>query len=472
MFIDPCLVDQLTKDRGRYRKDKTAFDREVCKFKPSDQQIEANIIYIEFGKIIIKSGTGTGKTRWLASCVFHQLYCYEFSTAPCTAPTQHQLNDILWTELARIMQKAPILQRFFILTKTKLYVRGHENLWFASAIASSNPDNVSGLHDENMLFSIEEAPGINEATWEVIEGTLTQEHNKVIMIGNPVKSQGHFYNTYQTSGNGWGKLTLSSIDSGVPHHNPNYHINIAKRFGENSNVYRVRVLGEFPTQEDDSILSIDLVNAAMERDKPLKEDTFIKGACDAARFGDDRTVLKMRIGYEEVDEVIYQGKDTVWTQNAIVQQIRKWNPSEYMIDEGTFGAGIIDNVRRILDGLHIVCDVVGIYFNAKAVNPRQYFNAVSEMYFNLQEVLKYAKIKKCDEALGELTMRKYYIDDKTQTLRIQSKDDLRKLAIKMRLPGFNSPDLSDTYGMLWYNSRSAGKDQSAVYVTESKYDMY
>jgi hypothetical protein len=42
-----------------------------------------------------------------------------------------------------------------------------------------------------------------------------------------------------------------------------------RRYGENSNAYRIRVLGQFPTTDDNTLVSAELVDSAMARDVPL-----------------------------------------------------------------------------------------------------------------------------------------------------------------------------------------------------------
>ena len=42
------------------------------------------------------------------------------------------------------------------------------------------------------------------------------------------------------------------------------HINdIIARYGRDSNAYRVRVLGEFPTADDEAVIPLELVEAAV-----------------------------------------------------------------------------------------------------------------------------------------------------------------------------------------------------------------
>ena len=71
---------------------------------------------------------------------------------------------------------------------------------------------------------------------------------------------------------------------------------IAQRYGENSNAFRIRVLGESPCRHSDALISADLVDGAMARDIPLDRSAPEIWGVDVARFGDDASVLIKRRG--------------------------------------------------------------------------------------------------------------------------------------------------------------------------------
>ena len=47
---------------------------------------------------------------------------------------------------------------------------------------------------------------------------------------------------------------------------------MAARFGEESNAFRVRVLGEFPQRDDDTAIPLELVESAQRREVVVTED--------------------------------------------------------------------------------------------------------------------------------------------------------------------------------------------------------
>jgi phage terminase large subunit len=60
-----------------------------------------------------------------------------------------------------------------------------------------------------------------------------------------------------------------------------------RKYGADSNVFRVRVLGEFPTQSDDVLLPLHLVEDAVKRDVEAGPTTPVVWGLDVARFGGD-----------------------------------------------------------------------------------------------------------------------------------------------------------------------------------------
>ena len=66
------------------------------------------------------------------------------------------------------------------------------------------------------------------------------------------------------------------------------------RYGEESNAFRIRVLGEFPLADDDTIIPFHLVESAMHRDIESDARRDAVWAVDRARFGTDRTAFCKR----------------------------------------------------------------------------------------------------------------------------------------------------------------------------------
>lgn len=417
----------------------------------------------------MKAGQGPGKTFLISIILFHQLWCYTNSIIPCTAPTQHQLTNLLWRECALRMAKSKILSYFFVWTATKIAVRGSERTWYAVAIPSNNPDTLTGFHNENLLYLIDEAPGLPESAFQVIEGALTEEGNKVIMIGNPVRNTGYFKDAFGKNKADWGTMTMSCMES--TRVSQKWIDRMARLFGKDSNVYRVRVLGKFPKSEDDSILDIDLVTDAMNREEPLEKLDVIEGGCDVARFGANKTVIYIRHGYKIIDECVIDKSDATVVQDAIIRLIRKHNPSLFKIDETGVGGPIVDNVRKECDKLHIVCDIIGVNNNQVAINENLFENAGIEMFWELREILKVAVIPNNNDLFEGLLIRKYFTNTKSKRLQMISKEELIKQLKKQKV-NYAFLDYSDALALTFYTPAHSGSGSVEAFYEEDRYQGF
>jgi hypothetical protein len=134
---------------------------------------------------------------------------------------------------------------------------------------------------------------------------------------------------------------------------------IINMYGEDSDVFRVRVAGDFPLQEDDIFIPLPLIEKSImtEYERRVKPEKIHIG-CDVARFGDDKTVISYRID-EKID--FYKkrnGQDTMKTADDIIllgtELVEKYklNPENDMpipvkVDDGGVGGGVVDRLRQI-----------------------------------------------------------------------------------------------------------------------------
>ena len=90
-------------------------------------------------------------------------------------------------------------------------------------------------------------------------------------------------------------------------------------WGEDNPIYRARVLGEFPDQEEDTLIRLSDVEAAAvrgqeelsvnEAENEAKQEVVL--AVDVARYGSDRSVILRRRG-DLVEEVrVFRQLDTI-----------------------------------------------------------------------------------------------------------------------------------------------------------------
>jgi hypothetical protein len=76
-------------------------------------------------------------------------------------------------------------------------------------------------------------------------------------------------------------MTVSCMDSVLV--SKDFIQQIASTYGENSNAYRVRVLGEFPRADDDTVIPLYLTEGAQNREIVLTENAVEVWGLDVAR---------------------------------------------------------------------------------------------------------------------------------------------------------------------------------------------
>ena len=121
-------------------------------------------------------------------------------------------------------------------------------------------------------------------------------------------TSGFFYDTHHLLRDRWHTMHVSCLD--VPRAQGHTE-DIKAKYGNASNAYRVRVLGEFPTSDDETVIPLELVLGAVGRNVSSLDYHPVWGV-DIARFGDDRTALAKR------------------QKNKLLEPVKSWNSTDLM----------------------------------------------------------------------------------------------------------------------------------------------
>lgn len=305
----------------------------------------------EKGRISIRSGHGVGKTAFLSIVILFVLLCGGPDTKiPVVANSQDQLRDGLWPEIRKwIGRLPPSLQEEVEWTKERVTIKcaAEEAFAVARTATKNRPEALQGIHAKTILAVFEEASGILEETIEAGAGTLSTPGALALAVGNPTRTSGFFYNTHHKLRSMWDCMVVSSED--VPR--ARGHIDdIIAMYGRNSNKYRVRVLGEFPTADDETVIPLDLVLAARKREVSA-ENVWPVWGVDVARFGDDTSTLVARQGNILLTEYLreWQGLDGAQVAGRITAIYNAAptheRPREIVVDVIGIGASVYDILR-------------------------------------------------------------------------------------------------------------------------------
>jgi phage terminase large subunit len=316
-------------------------------------------------------------------------------------------------------------------------LRGAEEESFAAGRVSrpETPEAFAGYHSPNMLLLGDEASGIAEPIFEVGIGAMSTPNARMALASNPTRPNGFFFETHHRLRDRWATIRVNSED--VPR--ATGHIaDVIAVYGKDSNVYRVRVLGDFPTSEDDSVIPLHLCEAAIARDVQPSDAYRTVWGVDVARFGDDRTALAKRKGNVLLEPVkSWRGKDTMQTSGLLMDE---WNethkpdrPSEIIVDVIGMGAGVVDRLREL--GL----PVRGLNVAEQASAAERYMRLRDELWFRARNWLAGldVKIPKDDALIAELVAPKYAVSSSGK-VQVERKEEMKRR-------GLSSPDLADAF---------------------------
>jgi len=382
-------------------------------------------------KFTVRAGHGVGKTTVEAWLILWFVLFHRDLKVPVTANSQDQLRDVLWAEIAKWhRQLPPFLRELVEVSAERVAIKSAPDDAFAVArtARAERPEALQGFHAGTLAFFLDEASGIPDIIFEVAGGALSSDDVWMFMFANPTRLDGYYHRSHHQNRAAWNVYHVPC------HHavrvSEAYARDIAHEYGEGSNVYRVRVLGEFPLEEDDSVIALGLIEAAVGRDVDPGNAAIVWGL-DVARFGDDATALCKRLGNVIVEPTREWKKlDLMQTCGIISNEYRNTpvdkRPASINVDVIGLGAGVVDRLREL--GLPVRGVNVG---ESPSTDDARYMRLRDELWFKVREWFDTRSV--CiprDEALiSELVVPKYKIESSGK-IKVESKDDMKKRGVK------------------------------------------
>ena len=421
-----------------YGRALNTFWRDCLGVEPDKWQEDANrAISHGHTRIAIRSGHGVGKTKWLANLVVWFTCTRLPFKVGMTAPSSPQLHDALLGELRAVYRSLPLAwANLFDVQSDRIELKAQPDNCFVTARTSraDNPESLQGLHSEHLLLVIDEASGVPEPVFEAAVGSMSTPGAITVMTGNPTRSSGMFWRAFNMEPERWWLRRVSCHES--PRVDPGFIEEVLNRWGADSNQYRVRVTGEFPEQEDDTLIPAGLVESAMERvEIPLIGSPEVWGV-DCARFGQDQSCLIKRRGNRVTEPPRrWQGIDTMRLAGAVKSEFDLTQPQNrpqlIAVDVIGIGAGVVD--RLLEQNLPVLGVNVG---EAPPVQGR-FMRLRDQLWLSVREWLETRSVSLPfdDQLRAELCApRVKFLSD--GRMLVESKQQLRAR-------GFPSPDSAD-----------------------------
>lgn len=439
-----------------YWDDPVAFAEDILEFYPDEWQKKVLNDLAHNPAVSVRSGQGVGKTGVEAAAILWYLCCRPNPKVICTAPTRQQLNDVLWAEVAKWMENS-LVKNFLKWTKTKVYMIGNEERWFATARTATKPENMQGFHEEYMLFVVDEASGVADKIMEAILGTLSGLENKLLMMGNPTRTSGVFYDSHHKDRMDYKTHKVSSWDS--PRASKDNIERLIRKYGKESDAVRIRVFGEFPKAEPDVFIPLELPETAAETVVEPQSRVLHLGV-DVARYGDDETVIAPRIGGRLFELQGYHKQGTSETSGRIIETARHYhrlypliNDVVVKVDDDGVGGGVTDQLEEALrtEVFPFSFRIQPIGNGRRAEDSEHYDNRGTEIWATVRDWLQenlsqYLQGKEPtvqfpddEKLIQQLTTRKYRMTSKGK-IALERKEDMKKR-------GLESPDRADAVAL-------------------------
>lgn len=360
---------------------------------------------------VVQSSTGSGKTKIAADILLAHLFGAPDRIVITTAPTMRQVQEMLWKEVRVSWERAH---------KAGLKLGGHmpprapeirvRDGWVAVGFSSSSPVNFQGWHSRNgTLVIIDEALGVEDETWAALEATLGGEHDRILALANPVTPRGRFFDLCTKPQAGVNVIRISAFDTPnvkegrvvVPGLVTRAAVDrMREAWGEDSALYRSRVLGEFPDDNQRALVPLSWAMESVNQWKAMRDLTanerpeIVRQGVDVARLGRDKGVTatvrdflvrldKRPVSARIVDLLdVHPSADLMESAGHVALGMREAKAVTVRIDADGLGAGLYDRLNEL--GLPVV-EMRG----GRAPNDRTRFtNARSEWLWSLRESLR------------------------------------------------------------------------------------
>lgn len=434
---------------------------EALRFEPTPQQVEAlKLVQNEtYGapnherkqRIAIKSGQGPGKTTVSTVIGLWRSFLDVGALTVVTAPSMRQCRDVWLAEARRIVSKAdPFIQRMIEITRTRAIYCGDPD-WGVWTMTAKDEVSAQGYHQENLTFIIEEASGVARKFLQQVKGTLSNPKALLFMIGNPNTRDCEFFDSFNSNRDLYHTLTFNAEDTARDRPDivsPTRNLLLEKEYGRDSDVYRIRVLGEFPFADPNCVISSEDLEACAHVDQfyaaGIRRDDGVLDrqiALDFARYGGDETAIYRRMGNAIVQSFTRSHVDPGEAVSIAFrfQKDAGWRDTDtwYVPDASGMGQGTLHRFYDAGKNVH------EFHNHGKPMSP-DYANKVTEAWFHLAKLAKArnAHLPNDNTLFQQLSSRQYYTN-KDGKLILEDKD-------RYMARGYPSPDRADAMVMAFY----------------------
>lgn len=398
-------------------------------------------------------GRGGAKSEQVADCLVLKSLEKNSQNILCTRQTQTSIADSVYSLIKRKIESQSKLHRFstpqhgiFADNKSQFIFKGLMNSAAQNSVKSIDKIDYSWTEESHsvtqdaldLLLPSVRAPGSELwFTWnpyaesdpvnKLFNSLVKSEKAKIY-----ITPDGKEYRWTEYRGNNMIGIKINY--DGNPFFPAVLEIDRLNCYNNYFEDYGHIWLGEPMSKEMNNIIAGNTVRDAMHRTiEPVGQ---IEIGCDVARFGNDKTVITKRKGYQILYQKIFAKIPTTETARYCMDIADGDKSVKIKIDDTGVGGGVTDQLKDA--GFN----AIGVNNNQKANNEDRYPNAISEMWFELRDIMLKCQLPASEKLKDQLTQRRYGIDKQGRRF-VESKDEYKKRCGE-------SPDLADSLLLAFY----------------------
>lgn len=383
-----------------------------------------------------------------------------------TAPTAPQVRAILWREINRAHRKGNLPGR---TNQTEWHIDG-ELVAFGRKPADYEPTAFQGIHARFVLVVLDEACGIPESIWRAAGSLAANEHSRMLAIGNPDDPAAYFASVGKPD-SGWTVISINGLES------PNftgewvpdglsdlllshaYEEELRQDAGEDSPVYKSKVLGQFPDDAADGVIPLSFVRACqrLDREWTPQQLTPVELGVDVGAGGDE-TVVRERRGAVAGRKWAKQTPD--WSDGValVLEAIEATGATRVKVDVIGVGWGIVGRLKELkAQGQHRA-EIIGVNVGEGSRDPTKFPKLRDQIWWEVGRGLSQSHgwdLTGVDEKTVAQLIAPQYHRDSSNRIQVEPKAETKK-----RLK--RSPDDADALLLAYYSPVVARPFTSAV----------
>jgi hypothetical protein len=379
--------------------------------------------------LAVASGHDIGKSAVIGMIVNWALSTGDDCRIIVTANTETQLRTKTSPEI-RKWSRLSLTDAWFDTQAQSVTLRdpAHAKTWRADLIPWSehNTEAFAGLHNKGrrIVLIFDEASAIADKVWEVAEGVLLDEDTEILWLafGNPTRNSGRFRECFRKFKHRWITRQIDSRE--VDGTNKDQIAKWAADYGEDSDFFKVRVRGLFPSLSSRQFISEVDVDGAYGREIAPEQFAFAPKilTVDPAWEGDDEFVIGLRQGlnFRILDHFPKNDNDLI-----AAARIARWQDQEgadaVFVDAG-YGTGIVSAGSGLGRSWTLV------WFAGESSDPGC-LNKRAEMWRSARDWLKSGGCLPLDPSLRDELQAPETVPRMDGKIQIEAKKDMKKRGI-------------------------------------------